>query len=117
MGFMKMESFIHLLKEERNSMSTFAVVKDNVVTDLIVADTLEIAEEVSRSSCVEVTEEQPLGIGWIHDTVTNTWVGKSPFPSWTLVEGTWQAPVTAPTDDKPYTWNESTKSWVEVSRP
>jgi hypothetical protein len=112
-----MKSFTRLLKEERNSMSTFAVVKDDVVTDLIVADTLEIAEEVSRASCIEVTEEQPLGIGWVHDSVTDTWVGKSPFPSWTLVNGTWQAPTSMPNDDKAYVWNEATTSWVEIPRP
>jgi hypothetical protein len=39
------------------------------------------------------------------------------FPSWTLDKETylWTAPVAMPTDGKPYSWNEDSKSWDEVT--
>ena len=48
-------------------MANFAVIKDGVVTNVIVADTKEIAELVTGLTCVEYTEEKPAGIGWTYD--------------------------------------------------
>ena len=45
----------------------FAVISGNLVTDIIVADTLEIAEEVSNLLCVEYTDENPAIIGLSYD--------------------------------------------------
>ena len=42
---------------------------------------------------------------------------RKPYPSWVGNEETmtWNAPTPYPTDDKRYTWDESTTSWVEVT--
>jgi hypothetical protein len=48
-------------------MATFAEIKNGVVTNIIVADTKEIAELVTQSTCIEYTEENPAGIGWTYD--------------------------------------------------
>lgn len=45
-------------------MRNFAVINGDMVSNIIVADTLEIAELVTGSKCVEYTEENPAGIGW-----------------------------------------------------
>jgi hypothetical protein len=50
-------------------MANFAVIKDGVVDNVIVADTKEIAEQVTGLTCVEYTEENPAGIGWTYDGV------------------------------------------------
>jgi hypothetical protein len=47
-------------------MATFAVIQNNIVTNIIVADTKEIAETVTGSTCVEYTDENPAGIGWTY---------------------------------------------------
>jgi len=41
-----------------------------------------------------------------------------PYPSWTKNATTylWDAPTPMPTDGKMYTWNEDTKTWVEVTK-
>lgn len=54
-------------------MSHFAVLNDSVVVNVIVADTLEIAEAVSNARCIEFTEENPAQIGWkyIDDAFVN----------------------------------------------
>jgi hypothetical protein len=48
-------------------MANFAVLKDNVVTNIIIADTKETAETVTEQTCVEYTESNPAGIGWTYD--------------------------------------------------
>jgi predicted type IV restriction endonuclease len=48
-------------------MSNFAVIEDGVVVNIIVADTLSIAQEVTNSTCIEYTEKNPVRIGWIWD--------------------------------------------------
>ena len=51
-------------------MATFAVIDGGKVSNIIVADTKEIAEEVTRLTCVEYTEENPahIGLGWDETT-------------------------------------------------
>ena len=48
-------------------MANFAVINNNVVVNTILADTKEIAEDASKSECVEYTYENPAGIGWTYD--------------------------------------------------
>ena len=48
-------------------MSTFAVINNNTVINVIVADTKEIAEQVTNLTCVEYTAENPAAIGWTYD--------------------------------------------------
>jgi len=55
-------------------------------------------------------------IGGIYDSIRDAFYSPKPFPSWILDETTcnWEAPTPMPTDDKVYTWDETTVSWVEV---
>jgi hypothetical protein len=53
-------------------MSTFAVLSSNKVINVIVADTVEIANAVSDAECVEYTETNPAHIGWVYDPLSNT---------------------------------------------
>ena len=49
-------------------MANYAVIKDGVVDNVIVADTQEIAEMVTGLTCVEVSNEPGSpGIGWTYD--------------------------------------------------
>jgi hypothetical protein len=48
----------------------FAVITGNQVTNIIVADSKEIAEEVTRSTCVAYTDENPAHIGLGYDGTT-----------------------------------------------
>lgn len=38
-----------------------------------------------------------------------------PYPSWTWVDGRWEAPVMYPDSDSFYTWDEETTTWIEVT--
>lgn len=52
----------------------------------------------------------------VQDGVTGVFYAPQPYPSWTLNTQTylWEAPVSMPNDGKPYEWDESTQSWVNV---
>jgi hypothetical protein len=50
-------------------MANFAVIKNGVVNNVIVADIKEVAELVTGLTCVEYTDENPAGIGWTYDGV------------------------------------------------
>ena len=56
------------------------------------------------------------GIGYTYDETLDAFVPPKPFVSWVLDadKAQWKAPVDMPTDDKRYTWDEATTSWVEV---
>lgn len=51
-------------------MATFAVIESNKVTNVIVADTKEIAETITGLTCVKYTDENPAGIGWTYNGST-----------------------------------------------
>ena len=55
------------------------------------------------------------GIGYTYDETRDAFIPPKPFESWILNEETclWQAPTPRPTDDKLYSWDEETTSWVE----
>jgi len=57
------------------------------------------------------------GIGYTYDRENDVFYAPKPYPSWTLNTSTWTwvAPVARPDDGKPYTWDEASQSWVELS--
>jgi hypothetical protein len=59
------------------------------------------------------------GIGFTYDSTRDAFIPPTPYPSWILNEDTclWGAPTPMPTDDKSYTWDEESTSWLEISIP
>ena len=57
------------------------------------------------------------GMGYTYNAGLNAFVPPKPFASWVLNNDTaqWDAPTPMPTDDKKYTWDEATTSWVELA--
>ncbi len=53
-------------------MANYAVIKNGIVNNVILADTKEIAETVTGLTCIEYTNENPAGIGWTFDGVEFT---------------------------------------------
>lgn len=52
-------------------MATFAVISNDIVVNLIVADSKEIAEEAIGGACVEVMPDQTAFLGGKYDSETN----------------------------------------------
>ena len=114
-------------------MSHFAKVVDGKVTQVIVAEPefFDTFVDSSPGTWLQTSynthgnqhpEGRPLrgnyaGIGFTYDATNDVFYAPKPYPSWILNESTWlwKAPVDYPTDDKRYTWDEATTSWVEVA--
>ena len=55
-------------------------------------------------------------IGFTYDSTRDAFISPKPYPSWSLDEDTcrWKPPTPEPTtENKTYSWNESTLSWDE----
>jgi hypothetical protein len=111
--------------------------KNNVILQVIVVNNSECLDESGmESEAVGVVFCQSLlggnwkqtsynnnirknyaGVGYTYDASRDAFIPPKPYASWTLNETTclWDAPTPMPTDDKRYTWDESTTSWVEVT--
>lgn len=50
-------------------MANYAVIINDIVNNIIVADTQEIAETATQQTCVEITEETGISAGWKYDGV------------------------------------------------
>jgi hypothetical protein len=110
-------------------MAHFAKVIDGIVEQVIVADTAAWCETNLGGTWIQTSYNTignthtlsgtPLhknyaGIGYTWDGIG--FAAPRPFDSWNLNADTylWEAPVAMPTDDKRYTWDEATTSWVEL---
>lgn len=98
-------------------MANFAVLDGEIVINTILAESKEIAEQVTGMVCIEFNQGDNAEPGGTY--VNNIFIPRKPYPSWILNENnSWEAPVAPPQYDaenpKKYTWNESTLSWVEL---
>ena len=57
------------------------------------------------------------GVGYTYNADIDAFVSLKPYDSWTLNETTaqWEAPVSRPTDDKSYSWDEEAQQWIEIT--
>ena len=75
----------------------------------------QMGEAPFISGGVEITRNYA-GVFWTYDETLDKFIEPKPFASWVLHEesGRWKAPTSRPDDDKSYTWDEPTLSWVET---
>jgi hypothetical protein len=113
-------------------MAHYAKVQDGLVTQVIVAEAefFDTFVDSSPGEWIQTSynthggqhpEGRPLrknyaGIGYSYDKQRDAFIPPMPFASWILDEDTclWNAPTAKPEDDKMYTWNEDTLSWIEI---
>jgi hypothetical protein len=117
-------------------MAHFAQLENNIVTKVIVVSNQDILDENGQeneqkgidfcSNLLGGTWKQTsyngnirknyAGVGYTYDETLDAFIPPQPFASWTLNEETaqWEAPTPYPDDEKRYTWDEETTSWVEV---
>jgi len=110
-------------------MGHYAKVEDGIVTQVIVADGPDWCEQNLGGEWVQTSyntsggvhsggkfpiHKNYAGIGYTFDGIG--FAAPQPFASWSLNSTTylWEAPTPMPTDDKRYTWDEATTSWVEL---
>ena len=118
-------------------MAHFAKLENNIVTQVIVVANQNILDENGQeleqkgidfcsnllggtwlqTSYNGSIRKNYAGVGYTYDEGRDAFIPPKPFASWVLDETTaqWKAPVDMPTDDKIYTWNETTTTWDEVT--
>jgi len=118
-------------------MAHFAQIENNLVTQVIVVNNDVLLDEQGIESeslgaqfCADLLggtwvqtsyngnmRKNYAGVGDTYDTTRDAFISPQPYPSWILDEDTcrWEAPIPYPTDDKLYTWDEDTTSWVEIT--
>jgi hypothetical protein len=98
-------------------MANYAVIDNGTVINVVVADSLEVAQEATDRTCIESTDENPITIGWFWDEGANAYIQPSPYPSWTYNTETrsWKAPTPKPAQEgKDHYWDETSRSWIEI---
>jgi hypothetical protein len=116
-------------------MAHFAKIENGIVTQVVVianADTADahdvekeyigvgFCEQLFGGNWVQTSyngtfRKNYAGIGFTYDSQRNAFIAPQPYPSWTLVEDIcqWVPPFAKPSDDKNYSWDETTTSWVQ----
>ena len=106
-------------------MSHFAKIdSNNIVTEVIVAEQDFINSGLVGDSFLWVQtsynknfRKNFANVGYTYDKTRDAFIPPKEFDSWTLNETTclWEPPVECPDDGKHYKWNETDKTWDEVS--
>jgi hypothetical protein len=54
------------------------------------------------------------GIGYTYDAINDVFYAPQPYPSWIISAPTWewQPPTPYPLTGGPYTWDETTQTWI-----
>jgi hypothetical protein len=53
------------------------------------------------------------GIGYSYNSDEDIFISPQPFPSWIRSGSLWNPPTPMPTDDKLYTWDEPSLTWLD----
>jgi hypothetical protein len=119
-------------------MAHFAELDDNnIVTQVIVVNNNELMDNGVESEDKGVEFLQGLfghnrwkqtsynnkirynyaGIGFFYDATNDAFVPPKPFDSWILDTSTyrWNPPTPYPNDGQPYSWDESSLSWIAIN--
>jgi hypothetical protein len=111
-------------------MAHYAFLDNNIVTEVIVGiDETELIEGLDPETwygnfkgqiCKRTSYNSKIrgvyaSIGYSYNEEEDIFITIQPYPSWIRNGSFWEAPITQPSDDKTYRWDEDTISWVEVS--
>ena len=111
-------------------MAHYALIKDGVVVNVIVAeqDFIETQEgtwvqtSYNTHGGVHTLGGTPLrknyaGIGFIYDAGIDAFYSPQPYPSWTLNVDSclWEAPTDKPDDGQSYEWDEDNLIWSKLN--
>ena len=106
--------------------------ENNIVTEVITGiDETELIEGLSTEvwygnfrgqACKRTSYNNNIrgiyaGIGYSYNSDEDIFVTPQPFPSWIRSGSFWNAPTPRPEDDKFYTWDEDSLTWIEQTQP
>lgn len=101
-------------------MKRFAIVnKSGVVENIVISEEYRAIEFLLGANNLIIEETEVTGVAFIGATYRQDkekFMPYRPFDTWSFNGELWQweAPVSMPTDGKPYFWNGLTNNWAEV---
>jgi hypothetical protein len=103
-------------------MKDFAVIKNGLVSNIAVAETIEhlFLVIMDADAVIEVTEATGVPhIGFEYREDKGRFVPMRPGASWSFDEEVfqWLPPTPYPTDGNIYSWDEPSLSWAQVDIP
>ena len=109
--------------DENNIVTQVIVIEQDVVDSGLFGDPNSwIQTSYNTHGGVHTQGGTPLrknyaGIGYTYDNTKDAFIPPKPYNSWVLNETTclWEAPIPMPDDDKMYSWDEETTSWIEIT--
>jgi hypothetical protein len=118
-------------------MAHFAKLEDNKVVQVIVVNNQELFDENGQeleqkgidfcsnllggtwiqTSYNGKIRKNYAGVDYTYDKTLDAFIPPKSFDSWILDtdKAQWKAPIDMPTDNKKYSWDETTTSWIEVT--
>lgn len=94
--------------EETIVAKNYAIHDWHVVSNVIVCESQELAEQLTGLNALE-TEGSPW-TDWTYED--GVWVPPQPYPSWIWDGENWNAPVPLPDQDNFYIWDETNQQWI-----
>lgn len=98
-------------------MKTFAIIDDNRVTRLVVADSIAILGALLPDEDLVLEVTDATGAAYIGaEYRKDKFVPFNNYTSWTWDEDAWawQSPIPYPQDGKFYGWDNEAESWIEI---
>lgn len=81
-----------------------------------IADVLGLPGTWIQTSYSGRIRKQYCGPGYRYDAKADVFIAPQPYPSWRLnANHDWQPPTPMPSEGGPWTWDEGTLSWVDVT--
>jgi len=93
-------------------MQKYAIIQNGIVVNSIEYETQPSNPPPAFDDTHLAVQSDIAGPGYTY--ADGVFTAPQPYPSWTLVNNVWTAPTPMPTDEKPYIWDELTKSWLEI---
>jgi hypothetical protein len=91
-------------------MKKYAVIENNMVINVISADSEQEAKNISGLDVVE-TE----GVPWLYWTLQDDkWIPPAPFEFWTWDGTNWNPPTPNENNNISWQWNEDLQDWEEI---
>ncbi len=98
-------------------MTTFAVIDNNIVENIAIADSKEVLELLLPDKTI-IEETESTGVAWVGaEVISGKFKAPQPFESWTWDKKAfaWVAPEPKPTTEPEgfWEWDESSLTWID----
>jgi hypothetical protein len=93
-------------------VNKYAIIKNGLVINVIEYESQPNNPPPTFDNTCIAVQSDIAGPNWTY--ANGTFTRPCPYSSWTLINNEWTPPISYPSDNKQYLWNEPTISWIEI---